>query len=155
MGGIPLADTPTPRTDCGYKCGALPECYPLASGLVAPQTDDSPRYKTDKALARGTLFPGLDLPLANIANSSAPDIPAAELMAIQFAAHDLSLYLDTHREDSEAFETYKELLGLYKEGARRYAQMYGPLTKTDLTGAEGYVWLDGPWPWENTERTAT
>ena len=148
-----MDDTPMQSSDCGYRCGALPECAPLASGMVAPQTDDRPQYKAEKALARGTLFPGLDLPLGNIANSAAPDVPTAELMAIQFAAHDLSLYLDTHRDDTEAFETYKELLGLYKEGVKRYVNRYGPLTKTDLTGAERYCWLDGPWPWENPGRT--
>lgn len=139
--------------DCGYKCGALPDCAPLAAGMVAPQTDNKPSYKADKALARGTLFPGLDLPLGNIVNDSVEDVPLAELMAIQFAAHDLSLYLDTHRNDTEAFETYKDLLKLCKEGAQRYVRMYGPVMKTDLAGADSYTWLNGPWPWECREGT--
>ena len=65
----------------------------------------------------------------------------------------LSLYLDTHRNDAEAFAAYKELLVLYKEGAERYARMYGPLMKTDLTDSDCYSWLDGPWPWEVPGRT--
>ena len=148
-----MADKAMQSSDCGYRCGALPECAPLASGMVAPQTDDRPRYSNDKALARGTLFPGLDLPLGNIVNDAVEDVPLAELMAIQFAAHDLSLYLDTHPEDKEAFATYKELLALYKEGEKRYVKMYGPIMKTDLAGADSYTWLDGPWPWEITGRT--
>lgn len=139
--------------DCGYRCGPLPPCAPLAAGIVAPQRDNKPSYKAGKALARGTLFPGLDLPLGNIVNDSVEDVPLAELMAIQFAAHDLSLYLNTHPNDKEAFETYKDLLMLYKEGTERYVRMYGPIMKTDMIGADSYAWLNGPWPWEGPERT--
>ena len=143
-----MADGKTQSPDCGYKCGPLPDCAPLAVGLVPVQQDDRPRYEADKALARGTLFPGLDLPLRNIANNDTADVPTEELMAIQFAAHDLSLYLDTHKNDREALSAYKDLLALYKEGTERYVKRFGPLMKSDLANAESYTWLDGPWPWE-------
>lgn len=133
---------------CGYKCGALPPCAPLAAGFVPAQENAQSRYEPDKALARGTLFPGLDLPLGNMVNESAPNVPLAELMAIDFAAHDLSLYLDTHADDAEAFAVYQDFLKLAEEGARRYAELYGPITKRDLINAEMYTWLKSPWPWE-------
>ena len=79
------------ETVCGYKCGALPPCAPLAVGIVPAQENAQAQYEPDKALARGTLFPGLDLPLGNMVNDAAPNVPLAELMAIDFAAHDLSL----------------------------------------------------------------
>ena len=139
-------------SECGYKCGPLPDCAPLAVGIVPSQKDDRPQYEAGKALARGTLFPGLDLPLRNIVNDETADVPMAELMAIQFAAHDLSLYLDTHKNDRDAFETYKDLLRLYKEGMTRYVNQYGPVMKSDLADADRYTWLEGPWPWENTGR---
>ena len=65
-----------------------------------------------------------------------------------FAAHDLSLYLDTHAGDAEAFAAYQDLLKLAEEGAQRYAKLYGPITKRDLINAESYTWLESPWPWE-------
>ena len=133
---------------CDYKKGALPPCAPLGIGTIPKQGCSSPHYESDKALVRGTLFPGLDLPLANIVNSSVPDVPAAELMALDFAAHDLSLYLDTHPNDAEAFALYKELLSLAKLGRERYEQLYGPLCKSELINADRYTWLQGPWPWE-------
>ena len=133
---------------CGYKCGALPSCAPLAVGFVPAQENAKARYETDKALVRGTLFPGLDLPLGNMVNDAAPNVPLAELMAIDFAAHDLSLYLDTHANDAEAFAVYQDLLKLAEEGAQRYAELYGPITKRDLFNAETYTWLKSPWPWE-------
>lgn len=133
---------------CGYKMGELPSCAPLAVGYVPEQAQAQPRYEAPKALARGTLFPGLDLPLGNIVNQNAPDVPMAELMAIGFAAHDLSLYLDTHPEDEEAFAVYQDLLRLEEEGARRYAERCGPICKTDMAEAERFEWLKSPWPWE-------
>lgn len=144
-----MSDRNSQLPNCGYKCGPLPDCAPLALGLVPAQKDDEPQYEAEKALARGTLFPGLDLPLRNVANEETADVPTAELMALQFAAHDLSLYLDTHKNDRDAFETYKDLLTLYKEGSDRYVKKYGPLTKSDMVSAERYTWLEGPWPWEN------
>ena len=74
---------------CGYKCGALPSCAPLAAAFVPAQENAQAQYEPDKALARGTLFPGLDLPFGNMVNDAAPNVPLAELMAIDFAAHDL------------------------------------------------------------------
>ena len=75
-------------------------------------------------------------------------VPMAELMALDFAAHDLSLYLDTHPGDTEAFETYKQLLALAKEGEQRYVERYGPICKKDLANSGTFRWLQGPWPWE-------
>ena len=142
-----MADTDTRSPNCGYKCGSLPDCAPLAIGTIPAQRSALPQYKKEKALARGTLFPGLDLPLGNIVNTDTADVPMAELMAIDFACHDLSLYLDTHAEDQEAFETYQELLRLAEDGRERYVSMYGPITKKDLKNEQRYSWLKGPWPW--------
>ena len=142
------------ETVCGYKCGALPSCAPLAAAFVPAQENAQAQYEPDKALARGTLFPGLDLPFGNMVNDAAPNVPLAELMAIDFAAHDLSLYLDTHAGDAEAFAAYQDLLRLAEEGAQRYAKLYGPITKRDLLNAETYTWLKSPWPWEYRGGTA-
>ncbi len=136
--------------NCGYKSGKLKRCAPLATAYVPAQQEPEPRYAAEKALARGTLFPGLDLPLGNIVNQDTADVPMAELMAIDFAAHDLSLYLDTHPEDAEAFAVYKDLLALAEEGKNRYVKRYGPICKTDLVNAASYCWTRSPWPWEMT-----
>lgn len=144
----------TQPQDCGYKCGSLPPCAPLAAGIVPAQQNAQPKYGSEKALARGTLFPGLDLPLGNIANNDTADVPLAELMAIHFAAHDLALYLDTHAGDKEAFETYKDLLKLCREADQRYAKRFGPITKADLAEEQRFSWLKGPWPWEYAGKEA-
>ena len=134
--------------DCGYKSGQLPDCAPLALAYVPKQQSGAPQYESEKALARGTLFPGLDLPLKNIVNTAAANVPEAELMALDFAAHDLSLYLDTHPDDREAFSVYKELLKLAEEGRNRYAKLCGAVDKCSLADSGSYTWVKGPWPWD-------
>jgi ATP phosphoribosyltransferase-like protein len=86
-----------------YRTGALPERYPLATALTPWQESTDPAYGSADALARGTLFPGLDLPFMDLVNPELPACPATELMAIDFVCDELALYLDTHQDDKEAF----------------------------------------------------
>jgi len=137
---------------CGSKCGILPQCAPLAAAFVPKQQSVSPRYEQQEALARGTLFPGLDLPFMNMVNTpEGLDTPLAELMAIDFVCKELNLYLDTHREDTEAFELLQDFLKLGTEAHRRYAEKYGVLTLAELASADSYTWLCDPWPWDYRE----
>ncbi len=69
-------------------------------------------------------------------------------MAIDFVADELSLYLDTHRDDKDAFAMYQSVLALSKEAHARYAASCGPVVKNDMLGLKEYAWLDPPWPWE-------
>ena len=114
-------------------------------------------YGSGEALTRGTLFPGLDLPFKNMINKSNPyaGTPLGELMALSFMIKELQLYLDTHKNDKEAFKALKETMALEREGRRRYARMYGPIDFSDLEYSDSYTWLDDPWPWEYTERTGS
>lgn len=128
--------------------GTLPSRAALASAYVPMQESAAPNYPPQTAIARGTLFPGLDLPFRGMVNRPLPATPLGELMAIDFVADELSLYLDTHGADREAFEMYQSVLSLSKEAHRRYAEMCGPVVKNDLLGMKSYVWLNDPWPWE-------
>ena len=53
---------------CNFKQGPLPECAPLALAQTPMQQSSEPAYDRRMALARGTLFPGLDLPFMNMVN---------------------------------------------------------------------------------------
>ena len=135
---------------CSYRCGTLPACAPLALAYVPKQSRSEPAYNSSDALKRGTLFPGLDLPFMNIVNTAEidpGDTPLSELMKLSFAAHELHLYLDTHPEDKEAFQTLRRFLKLQAEAKRRYVKKYGPLCPEDLADSETFDWLDEPWPW--------
>jgi spore coat protein JB len=135
---------------CDYKSGYVGECMPLAIPYVPFQQEGSPQYKSEDALARGTLFPGLDLPWKNIVNDRAGhgvDTPLGELMTLHFVLNELGLYLDTHSNDTEALDMFVRYSQLYNEGTEIFAKRYGPITQTQVT-AQGYSWIDSPWPWE-------
>ena len=137
------------QATCTYKQGSLPGCAPLALAQIPAQQSSEPAYKSGEALSRGTLFPGLDLPFKNIVNQMpAETTELRELMALDFVTAELNLYLDTHSEDTQAFETFKTFLKLYDEGRKEYVSRFGPLSLSDLASAKSYTWLNDPWPWE-------
>ncbi len=135
--------------NCNFKSGSLPSCAPLAMAYVPMQESVKPTYNTAEALTRGTLFPGLDLPFMNMVNTGdLTGTPLGELMALDFVAHELGLYLDTHCDDTEAFDMMKNVLELAKTAHERYAKLYGPLLKKDLLKSQSFTWLKNPWPWD-------
>lgn len=137
---------------CSSREGMLPLCAPLGMSYVPPQASAAPAYEPNQALLRGTLFPGLDLPFMNVVNKGKlTGTPLGELMAIDFVIKELNLYLDTHKDDTDAFETLKTMITLYEEGKSRYVKKYGPLTIYDLKHAENFSWICDPWPWDYNE----
>ena len=130
------------------KTGTLPPSAPLAAAYVPMQRSAHPAYEADEALSRGTLFPGLDLPFMNIVNGLQPHDALSELQAICFAAHELALYLDTHKDDREAFEMFKTFLTLRQEAKDRYVKKYGAVCTDDLLRSESFTWTEDPWPWD-------
>ena len=128
--------------------GKLPSSAPLANPYVPFQLSNPPRYEPRKALVRGTLFAGLDLPFMGMVNKNEKaNTPLTELQTLSFAIQDLALYLDTHREDTEALEVFKSLQDLYRESRMKYEKECGPLTHMSPICGE-YSWLNDPWPWE-------
>lgn len=137
---------------CTYKDGMLPRCAPLAMSYVPMQASAEPSYDANQALVRGTLFPGLDLPFMNVVNKgNLSGTPLGELMALDFVVKELNLYLDTHKDDTEAFRMLQSTLALYEEGKMRYVQKYGPLTIRDMKYADSFTWICDPWPWDYHE----
>jgi len=134
--------------DANYGEGRLPAMAPLANPYVPFQLENPPRYEPRKALVRGTLFPGLDLPFMGMINKNEkPITPLTELQTMAFAIQELALYLDTHCDDEEALEVYRQMQHMYEKGRKLYEEKYGPLTHMTIT--EGpYKWLNDPWPWE-------
>ena len=129
--------------------GMLPAKAPLANPYVPFQEPDPPKYEARKALIRGTLYPGLDLPLLGKVNDQLkPDTILGQLQSVQFAVQELALYLDTHREDQEALELYRTYQQMYHKGMMEYTKICGPLNHGTPTEGPGYRWLDDPWPWE-------
>ena len=68
-----------------------------------------------------------------------------------FAAYDMLLYLDTHQDDTRAFEMYKDLMAKYKMLLNEYQQTYGPLTIEGAANQNEFNWYQSPWPWEKSD----
>ena len=136
------------KHDHGGREGKLPAMAPLANAYVPIQLENPPKYEPRKALVRGTLFPGLDLPFMGMVNKNEqPVTPLTELQSMAFMIQELALYLDTHRDDNEALELYRTYQKMYEKGRETYEKDCGPLNH--MTHADGeYRWLDDPWPWE-------
>lgn len=129
--------------------GRLPAMAPLANPFVPFQLENPPKYEARKGIVRGTLFPGLDLPFMGMVNENElPVTPKTELQALGFAIGELTLYLDTHRDDREALALRRQYITLYQNGVKEYEKRCGPLTHMTAGLGEGFDWLDDPWPWE-------
>ncbi|MBQ7573137.1 MAG: spore coat protein CotJB [Clostridia bacterium] len=71
-----------------------------------------------------------------------------KIQQYEFAAYDMLLYLDTHADDTKAFEMYKDLQKSAMRLKNEYKNNFGPLSTEDLASQEQFNWLCSPWPWE-------
>lgn len=139
---------PTDRA-CTDGQGVLPACAPLANPYVPFQQSGSSTYQAAKALARGTLYPGLDLPFMDMINQNEPSQTALhQLQAMNFSVSELGLYLDTHPEDAEATALFNQYVERYGDALQQYEQQYGSTTQFGAALSGRYQWLHDPWPWE-------
>ena len=130
-------------------CGRMPAMAPLANPYVPFQLENPPKYEARRGLIRGTMFPGLDLPFQGRVNTKELNVtPMTELQVLNFAIQDLALYLDTHRDDREALETYRTYQQMYQKCREQYQAKYGPMNHMSSDHCDDYRWLDDPWPWE-------
>ena len=138
-----MKNAPTNGTD-----GRLPAMAPLANPYVPFQMENPPRYERRKALVRGTLFTGLDLPFMGMVNGTEKQVtPLTELQTMAFALQELALYLDTHRDDREALELFRTMQTMYAQAREQYEHECGPLTHMSHMH-EKFGWINDPWPWE-------
>ena len=96
-----------PATNTGDMLdGTLPgKSASMVFPYVPMQNSNPSVYEQSEGLENGTLFPGLNLPFQKEIKSriNCSNAPLCELMALDFAVVELGLYLDTHKEDQEAF----------------------------------------------------
>lgn len=71
------------------------------------------------------------------------------LSSVQFAAHELHMYLDTHPDDraaGAALNEYEQQAAALRD---EFEKKFGPLTP----GSDGnrWAWIADPWPWNLQE----
>lgn len=134
---------------CTDAQGVLPACAPLANPYVPFQQQGASTYQAAKALVRGTLYPGLDLPFQNMVNQQEQSRTALHLLqAMNFAVSELGLYLDTHPDDEDATALFNQYVERYADALQQYEQQYGSTTQFGAALTGRYEWLHDPWPWE-------
>ena len=133
-----------PMPSCPDNYGTMPSCAGLAVPYVPFQQTGSKQYSQNDALSNGTLFPGLNLPFhLKVEGSTLPSTPLVELQALEFVVLELGTYLDTHPDDTEAFELFKQYSAMEQSAKAAYEAKFGPITKTSAADR----WLQDPWPW--------
>ncbi len=129
--------------------GILPSNAPLANPFVPFQRNNPRTYPAKQGVVRGTLFPGLDLPYMGMVNEGTlSETHLHELQALSFALTELGEYLDTHADDTDAFDLFRSYAELYRQGREEYEKMHGPLSQKGAAMFDKYTWLQDPWPWE-------
>ena len=71
-----------------------------------------------------------------------------QIQCYNFAAYDMLLYLDSHKDDKKAFKMFQSLVKKTNELKAQYEQAFGPLSQFTAAEQDCFNWLDEPWPWE-------
>ena len=69
------------------------------------------------------------------------------LSAVEFAAHELHMYLDTHPNDTSAGAALNEYEKQAAVLRKEFEEKFGPLTPGD--DGNRWAWIADPWPWNN------
>lgn len=70
------------------------------------------------------------------------------IMAEDFTAFDLALYLDTHPDDKKALADWNDAVRKARDLQAQYEKKYGPLNAWGAVGEYPWRWVEEPWPWE-------
>lgn len=77
----------------------------------------------------------------------AQDKMMKEIMAFEFMAIDLNLYLNTHPYDGRALMVFINTVQRGNMVRENYERMYGPIT-ANASNSYPWPWINSPWPWE-------
>lgn len=73
-----------------------------------------------------------------------------KIFELDFALHELVLFLDTHPESEKALALMRDFRTKKAELTKLYEDKYGELviTPADVKADTSWGWIDSPWPWE-------
>ena len=70
-----------------------------------------------------------------------------KLNSLEFAAHDINLYLDNFPNDQEMINQSNNLNQQLEEITNNYENKYGPIYVNTIN--DTWKWNKMPWPWQN------
>ncbi len=72
-----------------------------------------------------------------------------DIMALEFTAVELNLFLDTHPGERRALDAYNATVVQLDELKREYEARFGPLTNFGYSASDyPWRWVEEPWPWQ-------
>lgn len=69
------------------------------------------------------------------------------ISAVQFAAWELHLFLDSHPNNAQAAAKLADYRAKADELTAQYEEKYGPLHLTSRETSR-WAWISDPWPWD-------
>ena len=111
-------------------------------------------YDPYQGFIRGNMFPNLyngytDKNL-DINPTSEQARMLTSLSALDFAAHDINLYLDLYPNDRDMIELFNKYTNEAKKVRDEYEKKYGPILVNNEDGKYPWDWNKSPWPWERS-----
>lgn len=75
-----------------------------------------------------------------------------KLTELDFIAVDLGLFLNTHPENTEAIQTYNQVITAADAVRMKYEEAYGPLCsfRSYASNTNHWAWNNDPWPWQTS-----
>lgn len=71
---------------------------------------------------------------------------------LEFAAHDIRLYLDNYPNDREMIKKFNEYQTKANQAVTSYEQKYGPICMNTASSDNTFNWEEYIWPWEMGEK---
>ncbi len=107
-----------------------------------------------QGLDYGNMFSNLYQPYknykpANVSANNERESLIRELARMDFAAHELNLYLDLHPEDTTMITLFNDYREKYNQLVKQYDEKFGPLLISSNTlNQTPFLWERDIWPWE-------
>lgn len=75
-----------------------------------------------------------------------------DLNQVQFAMHDINLYLDNCPNDSMMLKEFNKNRELYLQLLEEYENRFGPINvSSNSLNTSPWMWNKEPWPWEGSD----
>jgi spore coat protein JB len=73
-----------------------------------------------------------------------------KLMELDFISLDLGLFLNTHPDNTEAIDSYNQVITAADALRLKFEEAYGPLCsfRSYAADTQQWQWIDNPWPWQ-------
>lgn len=111
-------------------------------------------YGPYEGFIRGNLFNNLYDPYKNykpaqLSPTNQYEEDLLNLNQMQFAAHELNLFLDNYPNDTNIINAYNQYRQNYINLLQEFESKYGPVTViSDALNTTPWAWDNEPWPWE-------